>query len=108
MSKSLLSPIFTKSRITDDGVSFPDFNKEFIRSSVLQALKHQDVKDRIVDIFDECLNNNKFIKKIKGYSGEEIDTRLFKSFKYLFGIIITAVISTGIGFVFGFLIKGKV
>ncbi len=55
-------------------------------------------RQRVKEIIDEYINSVDFMKKIREYAGMEIDFRLFTSTKYWITLILTAIITSGIGF----------
>lgn len=52
---------------------------------------------RIKEIICEHLESVDFMKKVREYAGMEMDSRVFTSAKYWITLIITAVITSGIG-----------
>jgi len=54
---------------------------------------------RAKEIFDECVGTVDFMEKIRKYASMEFDSRLFTSGKYWGAIILTAIITSAIGFV---------
>lgn len=50
------------------------FDKEFA-----DHIAHENFRTHVISIMEECTNTVPFMRKIKEYAGEEIDTRIYKS-----------------------------
>lgn len=66
-----------------------------------KLLGKETFRTRINEIICEHLNSVDFMKKVREYAGMEIDSRMFTSFRYWSTIILTAILTSGIGILIG-------
>jgi hypothetical protein len=76
---------------------FPTNFKEQIETEVMRK--------KIIAIFWEETKDVDFAEIVKKYAGEEMDKRVFRSVKYWAIVVISALITSGIGIVAGLLIR---
>jgi uncharacterized membrane-anchored protein len=60
------------------------YNKKIVEE-IEEYSKHENFRVRVKTIFEDCINQVDFMKKVKTYSSETIDEKLFKNgFAFLF------------------------
>ena len=64
-------------------------------------------RQRVKEIVDEHIGSVDFMKKVREYSGMEMDSRIFTSWKYWATTIITAIITATIGVIIAILLTIK-
>lgn len=64
-------------------------------------LEHEKTRKKIIGIFQEQIGTVSFSEQVKKYAAEEMDKRVFRSFKYWFVVILTAIIATVVSFFIG-------
>lgn len=62
-------------------------------------LMHHQTRQHIISIIDDYANSVPFMEKVRKYSSDEIDSRLFTSVKFWLVTIFSAVVSAAIGFI---------
>jgi hypothetical protein len=61
--------------------------------SIFNVLQHEKSRKHIIEIIKEREDNVEFVEKVRKYSGQEIDSRLFVSARFYITAILTAIIS---------------
>jgi hypothetical protein len=70
-------------------------------------LEHENTRKKIISVFQEQIKMTDFADLIKKYAGEEMDKRVFRSLQYWSIVIITSLITSGIGVAIGYLVTKK-
>lgn len=68
-----------------------------VSESVFEGLQHEKSRQHILGIIKDYTEHADFMEKVRKYSGQEMDSRLFISSKFWSVTIISALISAGIG-----------
>ena len=68
-------------------------------------LEHEATRKKFIEIFDERVKMVDFADLVKKYASEEMDRRVFTSFKYWAGVIGTAILTSAIGLAIGYYFK---
>jgi len=71
--------------------------KELSEKEAEKLLGTEKLRVRINEIITEYVNNVDFMKKVREYAGMEIDSRMFRSVQYWTTLIISSIITSGIG-----------
>jgi len=66
-------------------------------------LEHEGTRRKIINVFQEQIKTIDFARLIKEYAAEEMDRRVFRSFKYWSTVILTALVTSTIGVLIGLL-----
>ncbi|MEK7103531.1 MAG: hypothetical protein AAB870_04255 [Patescibacteria group bacterium] len=70
-------------------------------------IHHEDTRQYFLKLMCEYADSVPFMKKVKEYAGEEMDKRVFRSFKYWGGVVGTAIVTSGIGVLLTYLFTKK-
>jgi len=89
----------------DDKISSAFFEK--FPTNFKEQIETEVMRKKIIAIFWEEVKDVDFAKIVKEYAGEEMDKRVFRSFKYWITVIITALITSGIGVAIGYFVNHK-
>lgn len=68
--------------------------KPIAESEAKKLLAKEDFRQRVKEIIGEYFDSVPCMKKVQGYADEQINTTLFKSWKFLGGIILSTVLTT--------------
>lgn len=68
-------------------------------------LEHEKTRKKIICIFQEQIATVNFAETIKKYAAEEMDRRVFRSIKYWVVVVVSAIITATIGYLFGKLLR---
>lgn len=93
MPKSLSDQI--PSSITDN----------YIRNVFTDRLHHDDTRKYVTEIVTDYAKTVDFMELVRRYAGQEMDSRLFHSAQYWVATIVTAIITSGLGYLIGRLFK---
>lgn len=79
--------------------------KALSEENVEKLLVREVFRARVNDIIYEYVGKVDFLKVVREYAGMEIESRIFKSWKYWLTLIITAIITSSIGVIIAVIFK---
>ncbi len=82
-----------------------NFSETYIKDVVADRILHEDTRKHIVDIINEYAKTVDFMKLVRSYAAEEMDSRIFRTAQYWITTIMTAIITSAIGFGIAFFLK---
>ncbi len=50
-----------------------------ISKAFTEQLTHENFRNKVKEIFDDCTNSVPFMDKVKGYASKEIDEKIFRN-----------------------------
>lgn len=71
-------------------------------------LDHENTRKKIITVFREQIDTVFFSDIVKKYASEEMDKRVFRSFKYWSVVVITALLTSSIGVLIGYISKKSI
>lgn len=82
--------------IIDDKISSSLAEGSF-KNLFQENIKTDIFRKGVIEIFDERIGMVSFSNKVKKYAAEEMDKRIFTSFKYWFTVVITSIVASILG-----------
>lgn len=93
MTKALTDQI--PSSITDN----------YIRDVFTDRLHHDDTRKYVTGVVNDYAKTVDFMELVRKYAGQEMDSRLFHSTQYWVTTVVTALITSGLGFLLATIFK---
>ena len=68
-----------------------------LSDSVFEGLQHEKSRQHIIGIIKDYTEHSDFMDKVRKYAGQEMDSRLFVSSKFLLTTIASSLVAAGLG-----------